>query len=66
MIWLALLSAAIWVYLLGCHGRFWQAGPMLTPASPRVAADVAIGLRLAREIIGNARRTRSCRYHQRK
>jgi hopene-associated glycosyltransferase HpnB len=42
MIWLALLSAAIWVYLLGCHGRFWQAGPVLAPASPRVAADVAI------------------------
>jgi hopene-associated glycosyltransferase HpnB len=42
MIWLALLAAAIWVYLLGFHGRFWQAGPVLAPALPRVAAEVAI------------------------
>ncbi len=30
---LAALSAAIWVYLLGFHGRFWQAGPVLAPAA---------------------------------
>ncbi len=42
MIWLALISAAIWVYLLGFHGRFWQAGPVLAPAAPRLAPDVAI------------------------
>ena len=42
MIWLALLSAAIWVYLLGFHGRFWQAGPVLQPALPTHAPDVCI------------------------
>lgn len=42
MIWLALLAAATWVYLLGFHGQFWQAGPVLSPAVPRVAADVTI------------------------
>ena len=42
MIWLASLSAAIWVYLLGFHGRFWQAGPVLAPAAARVAPDVSI------------------------
>lgn len=42
MIWLALLSAAIWTYLLGFHGRFWQAGPMLTPSVPQSAPDICI------------------------
>ncbi|APH57804.1 HpnB protein [Granulibacter bethesdensis] len=37
MIWLAALSAMIWVYLLFFHGQFWQAGPIL-PLSPRVSA----------------------------
>ena len=42
MIWLALVSAAIWTWLLGFHGRFWQAGPVLTPATPRTAPEIAI------------------------
>ena len=42
MIWLASLSAAIWVYLLGFHGRFWQAGPVLAPAVAGVAPDISI------------------------
>lgn len=42
MIWPALLSAAVWTYLLGWHGRFWQAGPVLAPAAPRAAAEVTI------------------------
>jgi hypothetical protein len=29
MITLSLLSLLIWIYLLGAHGRFWQAGPIL-------------------------------------
>jgi hopene-associated glycosyltransferase HpnB len=29
---LALLSAAVWVYLIGFHGRFWQGGPVLVPS----------------------------------
>lgn len=33
MVWLvmAVLCAAIWVGLIGFHGRFWQAGPILQP-----------------------------------
>ncbi len=42
MIWLALMSAATWIYLLGFHGRFWQAGPALSPAVPPAAADVCV------------------------
>ena len=42
MIWLALLSAAIWAWLLGCHGRFWQAGPVLEPSVPATRPDVTI------------------------
>ncbi len=30
----AALALLIWAYLLLAHGRFWQAGPTLTPASP--------------------------------
>ena len=39
---LAFLVAAIWVYLIGFHGRFWQAGPMLGPDRPRQAPKLAI------------------------
>ena len=42
---LALLSAAVWFYLLGFHGRFWQGGPVLAPSSNAQRAafpDVAI------------------------
>ncbi len=34
MIVLALLAAAIWVYLLTAHGQFWSAGPSLAPSAP--------------------------------
>jgi hopene-associated glycosyltransferase HpnB len=34
---LAVLSLLIWLYLVTAHGRFWQAGPMLT--APTVAGD---------------------------
>ncbi len=39
---LTLLSALIWLYLLLLHGRFWQAGPVLTPRMPLSRPDVAI------------------------
>ena len=48
MLTLTILSALIWVYLLLFHGRFWQAGPVLSahvPLSARVPLsrpDVAI------------------------
>ena len=38
MLLAATLSLAIWVYLLLGHGRFWQAGPTLTAASPTAPA----------------------------
>ncbi|MBB2203223.1 glycosyltransferase [Gluconacetobacter tumulisoli] len=36
MLWLvlSLLSVLIWVVLVFFHGRFWQAGPILSPARP--------------------------------
>ena len=34
MLILAALALAVWVYLLGGHGFFWQAGPSLPPATP--------------------------------
>ncbi|CAP55567.1 putative glycosyl transferase [Gluconacetobacter diazotrophicus PA1 5] len=30
----SLLCAAIWIVLIGFHGRFWQGGPILAPARP--------------------------------
>ena len=39
---IAVLAALVWVYLLGLHGRFWQAGPVLPPASLARAPGVAI------------------------
>ncbi len=42
MIILAVLCALVWTYLIGLHGRFWQAGPMLAPARPRLAPAVGI------------------------
>ena len=42
MIWLASLALGVWIYLLLGHGRFWQAGPMLLAAEPRVCPDVTI------------------------
>ena len=31
---LALLALLVWLGLLGAHGRFWQAGPVLEPLAP--------------------------------
>ena len=42
MLTLTALSALIWAYLLLFHGRFWQAGPVLTPRVPLSRPDVAI------------------------
>ena len=28
------MALVVWVYLLAAHGRFWQAGPMLSPERP--------------------------------
>jgi hopene-associated glycosyltransferase HpnB len=42
MVTLAGLSALIWLYLLLFRGRFWQAGPVLTPRLPLSSPDVAI------------------------
>ena len=39
---IAAVSLCIWLYLLAAHGRFWQAGPELAPARPRVAPSVAV------------------------
>lgn len=42
MIALAILAAAIWIYLLAGHGRFWSAGPSLAPAAPVTTPGVDI------------------------
>ena len=42
MLTLTGLSALIWVYLLLFHGRFWQAGPVLSPRVPLSRPAVAI------------------------
>jgi hopene-associated glycosyltransferase HpnB len=39
---LTAISAVIWLYLLLFHGRFWQAGPVLSPRTPLSRPDVAI------------------------
>ena len=39
---LAVLSLLIWLSLIALHGRFWQAGPILTPARPSTAPSVAV------------------------
>ena len=39
---LAAVSLAIWIYLLGFHGRFWQSGPELAPARAAGAPAVSI------------------------
>lgn len=40
MIAVGLFSLAIWIYLLGWRGRFWQAGPVLAPDRPAIAPAV--------------------------
>jgi len=42
MLGLAVLSLAIWAYLLGWHGSFWRSGPELRPDRPLAALDVAV------------------------
>ena len=42
MLTLTGFAAAIWLYLLLLHGRFWQAGPVLTPRVPLSRPAVAI------------------------
>ena len=39
---LALLALVAWVYLLLAHGRFWSAGPSLSPSVPNWAPDLDI------------------------
>ncbi len=39
---LAAIALLAWVYLLVAHGRFWQAGPVLQPATPSEAAAVDV------------------------
>lgn len=38
----AAFSLVIWLYLLFGHGRFWQVGPILPPASPASTPSVAV------------------------
>lgn len=42
MIFVALLSLMVWVYLVLAHGRFWVSAPELPPAAPSEAPDVDI------------------------
>jgi len=44
MMLLAVLSLAIWIYLLAGHGRFWQGGPYLPPAAltPDPLPEIAV------------------------
>lgn len=42
MLWLALLSLLIWVYLALAHGRFWSSHPELPPARPTTLPDVDV------------------------
>lgn len=51
---LAVLSLAVWAYLLLGHGRFWQAGPSLAAAAPReaVPVDVVVPARDEADSIG--------------
>ncbi len=39
---LAVLALVIWMYLLFGHGRFWQAGPVLSVSYPLTTPSVAI------------------------
>lgn len=52
---LAVLCAAIWVGLLFFHGRFWQKGPILAPATPDQIISTADGSAPAVTIVVPAR-----------
>jgi len=56
---LAIVALLAWAYLLALHGRFWQAGPVLTPTQPASspAVDVVIPARDEAEGIGDALRS---------
>ena len=42
MIFLAVLTLIIWLYLLCAHGRFWQSGPILSVSYPSRFPAVAV------------------------
>lgn len=42
VLWIAALTAAAWVYLIGLRGRFWRSGPELGPGNPPEDARVAV------------------------
>jgi hopene-associated glycosyltransferase HpnB len=42
MIFVSLLSLAVWLYLVLAHGRFWASSPELPPAAPTDLPDVEI------------------------
>jgi len=56
---LAALSLLVWAYLLLAHGRFWSAGPVLAPATPRHAPPVAVVIPARDEAGGIERALRS-------
>jgi hopene-associated glycosyltransferase HpnB len=39
---IATLALLIWLYLFFLHGRFWESGPELPPATPAILPDVDI------------------------
>lgn len=39
---MTLLALVAWLYLLLLHGRFWQSGPVLARATPRLAPPVTV------------------------
>ena len=60
MIALAAVSLGIWIYLLAGHGKFWQAGPFLSPAppaGPRPAVTVVVPARNEAETISRCLRS---------
>jgi hopene-associated glycosyltransferase HpnB len=59
MIWLAVLAAAVWAYLLAAHGRFWSAGPSLAATAPATwpGVDVVIPARDEAEGVGDCLRS---------
>lgn len=56
MIAVAEVAALAWIYLALAHGRFWQAGPMLTPARPAnpPAIDVVVPARDEVDVIADS------------
>jgi hopene-associated glycosyltransferase HpnB len=48
---LAAVTVLVWAYLLAGHGRFWQASPVLEPASPGALASHVASLGHAAELV---------------